>query len=103
MTWSAIFYGIGLGLTFDEFGMWVHLGGSYWQNASVDAVMLIAAGLGMLAYAPSPKTFRTEHWGWTALMTLVVCGFIVVVYLATTNEVKKAMPWLQKIETAGPQ
>src|SRR5438105_2303516 len=35
---SAIMYGIGLGLTFDEFGMWLHLGGPYWQRASFDAV-----------------------------------------------------------------
>src|SRR5581483_6952218 len=27
-------YGIGLALTFDEFGLWLHLGGSYWQRAS---------------------------------------------------------------------
>ena len=26
----AALYGVGLGLTFDEFGLWVHLGGSYW-------------------------------------------------------------------------
>ncbi len=27
----AVIYGIGLALTFDEFGMWLHLGGPYWQ------------------------------------------------------------------------
>lgn len=31
---AAVMYGIGLALTFDEFGMWLHLGGSYWQRAS---------------------------------------------------------------------
>src|SRR5207249_2986293 len=40
---TALVYGIAMGLTFDEFGMWLHLGGSYWQQASVDAVIVVAA------------------------------------------------------------
>ncbi|MDP2321072.1 MAG: hypothetical protein Q8O42_17235 [Acidobacteriota bacterium] len=43
---SALIYGVGLALTFDEFGMWVHLGGRYWQRASFDAIVVIAALLG---------------------------------------------------------
>src|ERR671937_3031295 len=27
---AAIFYGMGLALTFDEFGMWLHLDADYW-------------------------------------------------------------------------
>src|SRR5437899_429387 len=38
LSWAAIVYGVGLALTFDEFGMWLHLGGPYWQRASFDAV-----------------------------------------------------------------
>lgn len=34
----AALLGVGLALTFDEFGMWLNLGGSYWQRASWDAV-----------------------------------------------------------------
>jgi hypothetical protein len=30
-----------MALTFDEFGMWLHLGGSYWQRASFDAVIVL--------------------------------------------------------------
>ena len=29
---TALLYGVAMGLTFDEFGMWLHLGGSYWQR-----------------------------------------------------------------------
>src|SRR6202161_404010 len=50
--WLAIVaavYGIGLGLTFDEFGMRLHLGGLYWQRASYDAVVTIAAVLALIA------------------------------------------------------
>ena len=34
--WCAVAYGFSLALTFDEFGMWLHLGGGYWQRASFD-------------------------------------------------------------------
>lgn len=34
-------YGIGLGLTFDEFGMWLHLEDHYWIRTSYDAVIII--------------------------------------------------------------
>src|SRR5579859_2172727 len=44
---TALLYGVGMGLTFDEFGMWLHLGGSYWQRASVDAVVVIAGMIGL--------------------------------------------------------
>ena len=39
-------YGVGLALTFDEFGLWFHLGGSYWQRASFDAVVVIGGPAG---------------------------------------------------------
>ncbi|MGH8277698.1 MAG: hypothetical protein ACRETH_13485, partial [Steroidobacteraceae bacterium] len=42
---AAFAYGIALALTFDEFGMWLHLGGSYWQRGSVDATVVVAAVL----------------------------------------------------------
>jgi hypothetical protein len=51
--WTSLLYGIGLALTFDEFGMWLHLGGSYWQRASFDAVVVIGASLGLIVVAPS--------------------------------------------------
>jgi len=50
--WCAVAYGFGMALTFDEFGMWLHLGGGYWQRASFDAVIVILSLLGMLAFAP---------------------------------------------------
>ncbi len=50
---TALGYGIAMALTFDEFGMWLHLGGSYWQRASVDIVIVIAAVLGFVGFAQS--------------------------------------------------
>ena len=67
---AAWAYGIAIGLTFDEFGMWLHLGGSYWQRVSVDAVIVVAGVLGVIAFAPSLGRLEAHHrW---ALLALVV-------------------------------
>jgi hypothetical protein len=59
---AATVYGVGLALTFDEFGMWVHLGGSYWQRASFDAVVVVGALLALIVVAPEWRRFRPHHW-----------------------------------------
>jgi Kef-type K+ transport system membrane component KefB len=75
-------YGFALALTFDEFGMWLHLGGSYWQRASVDAVMVVAAIIGLIAYAPSMKRLESRHlWAFVTLLGALI-SFIVVVVIA---------------------
>lgn len=79
---TALLYGIALALTFDEFGMWLHLGGSYWQRASVDAVIIVAALIGLVAFAPSLKRLESRHfWGFLVLL-LAVVGFGVVLLVA---------------------
>lgn len=72
---SAIAYGIGLALTFDEFGMWVHLGGSYWQRASFDAVVVIAGLLGLAVVAPAARQFREHYRVIAAALAVVVVVF----------------------------
>jgi len=103
LTWATIAYSIGLGLTFDEFGMWVHLGGSYWQRGSFDAVVIIGAVLGLLAFAPSPSKFRSSHWIWTIVLTVFVLNFMTMIAISFTKYAKKIEPWLQNIEQNGPQ
>jgi len=39
----SILYGIGLGLSFDEFGMWLHLEDNYWMRTSYDAIIVLCA------------------------------------------------------------
>src|SRR5438445_9911525 len=74
----ALAYGFALALTFDEFGMWLHLGGSYWQRASVDAVIVIAALIGIIAYAPSLRRFESHHFWASMLLLVAVVAFAVV-------------------------
>src|ERR1041384_3181840 len=57
---AAVIYGVGLGLTFDEFGMWLHLNGDYWQRASFDAIVLLAAALGLAGFAPPMRPWRPK-------------------------------------------
>src|SRR5258706_3901101 len=58
---AAVIYGIGLGLTFDEFGMWLHLNGDYWQRASFDAIVVLAAALGLAGFAPPMRPWRPRR------------------------------------------
>jgi hypothetical protein len=72
---AAILYGIGLALTFDEFGLWLHLGGSYWQRASFDAIVVIAGVLGLVLVAPAVRQFRPHHWATAVTLAVVVTVF----------------------------
>lgn len=46
----AIFYGIGLGLTFDEFALWLHLQDDYSARASYEAIIVITVILINIVY-----------------------------------------------------
>lgn len=46
-------YGLGLGLTFDEFGMWFKLNDDYWVRASYDAIVIISLFFISVVYFPS--------------------------------------------------
>ena len=101
---SAVLYGMGLALTFDEFGMWLHLGGSYWQRASFDAIVVITALLGLFSVAPALR--RLHKWQWT--LTVVVAGATLLFTVALVKSVERFAghpfsKWLHQIETSGPQ
>jgi hypothetical protein len=72
---AAVAYGIGLALTFDEFGLWVHLGGSYWQRASFDAIVVLCGLLGLAAVGPSVARFRPHHWFTAAALAVTAVVF----------------------------
>ena len=46
----AIFFGIGLALAFDEFGMWLRLADDYWVRQSYDAMITISVFLINIVY-----------------------------------------------------
>ena len=98
----AAVYGIALALTFDEFGMWVHLGGSYWQRASFDAVIVVAAILGLIAEAPRIRRFRPQHWLTAGGMLVAVAVLGALLARSLQRAGQHFGPTLRQIERSAP-
>jgi len=96
----AYAYGVAMGLTFDEFGMWLHLGGSYWQRASVDAVIVVAAVFGLISFARSLKRFEAQHRWKFAVLIVSLIGFGAALYVAGVRLGDTMGPSLQTLESA---
>jgi len=99
----ALLYGFGMALTFDEFGMWVHLGGGYWQRASFDAVIVLLGVFGVIAYAPTMARMRSLHWAMGVLIVLVVTVFYALLFKSVQYVGHRIGPKLQQIEETGPK
>ena len=95
---AALVYGVAMALTFDEFGMWLHLGGSYWQRASVDAVIVVAALFGLVAYAPSWERLESRHFRASIVLLVAVIGFGVVLYTSSMRIGDLVGPQLRELE-----
>ncbi len=90
--WVAILYGIGLAMTFDEFGMWLHLGGSYWQRASFDAVTVVVGFLMLMAYGPSVKEIRGKHAVTIVILLVLAAGFFILLFQTVNKYGGKVKP-----------
>jgi hypothetical protein len=97
---AAFAYGIAMGLTFDEFGMWLHLGGSYWQRASIDATVVVAAMLAFIGYARSIRTFEARHVRVFIALAVAVALFALVLYQASVRIGHLEGPRLRELELA---
>ena len=100
--WCAVAYGFSLALTFDEFGMWLHLGGGYWQRASYDGVIVVASLFGMLAFFPPWAKMRTHHWITGIATIAVTILFYVLLFQSLDIADKNVSPRLQRLEQSGP-
>ena len=84
--------------------MWVRLDGStYWQRASLDAVGVLAAVLGLFSYAPNVKRFRPHHWWSAALLLLLVPLFFAMMIHSSRYAQKKLGPWFDQLEARQPK
>ena len=97
---TALAYGMAMALTFDEFGMWLHLGGSYWQRASIDAVIVVAALLGLCAYLKSIERFESRHRWAGAILLLAIAGFAWVLVTTGDRVGERYGPRLHELEEA---
>ena len=100
---TALLYGVAMGLTFDEFGMWLHLGGSYWQRASFDAVIVLLGVFGILAFLPGRQRLRAHHYIIGGSILVSVALFYSLLFKSLKHANDKLMPRLMEIEQKGPQ
>ena len=98
----ALIYGFSMALTFDEFGMWLHLGGSYWQRASFDAVIVLLGVFGTLAFLPRWKHVRTHHFIVGGCLLLAIAAFYLLLFKSLKHADEKLIPKLMQIEQSGP-
>jgi hypothetical protein len=99
----AVLYGIGLALTFDEFGMWLHLGGGYWQRASFDAITVVAGFLALMAFGPSVKEMRGEHAITIAFLLILATAFFSLLFQTVNKYGGRVHPRTQKLGQAQSQ
>jgi hypothetical protein len=99
----ALLYGFGMALTFDEFGMWLHLGGSYWQRASFDAIIVLLGVFGILAFLPRWQRIRADHYVIGAVLLASVVLFYLFLFKSLGHANDKLMPRLMEMEQKGPR
>ncbi len=79
----ALFFGIGVGLTIDEYALWVHLEDVYWAEegrSSVDATVIAAALMLLIVLGVSPVVIDSSST--EALVTSIVLTVIAFVCVA---------------------
>ena len=82
----AFLFGVGAGLTIDEFALWVYLEDVYWAEqgrVSIDATVIAAAAMGLILLGFTPFTFETGSVDQTigSLFTaLVVFGVVAICF-----------------------
>jgi hypothetical protein len=96
---AALAYGAAMALTFDEFGMWLHLGGSYWQRVSVDATVVVAGLLAFIGYARTIRRFESHHIRAFVALALTLLLFGVALYTAAERIGTLAGPRLRQLES----
>lgn len=79
----ALFFGVGAGLTIDEFALWVYLDDVYWAEegrSSIDATVIAAAGMMLVLLGFTPLTIETGSTG--ALLGTFLSAAVVFVLVA---------------------
>jgi hypothetical protein len=82
--WAEIcgfLFGVGAGLTIDEFALWVYLDDVYWAEegrSSIDATVIAAAMMGLVVLGVNPLDLGSGSEGWLAVIASGLLLFLVV-------------------------
>lgn len=82
----AFLFGIGAGLTIDEFALWIYLDDVYWSEqgrVSIDATVIAAAAMGLILLGFTPFTFETgslDQAIGSIVSALVVFGLVALCF-----------------------
>ena len=82
----ALFFGIGVGLTIDEFALWVHLEDVYWERegrSSIDATVIAGSMMLLIVLGVSPVAIdssSTEALVGSILGALLIFAFVAAAF-----------------------
>jgi hypothetical protein len=82
-------FGVGAGLTIDEFALWVYLDDVYWAEegrSSIDAVVIAAAGMMLVLLGFSPFTIESGSFGAVAGSILSAGGALLLVVVCIAKQ-----------------
>lgn len=88
----AFLFGVGAGLTIDEFALWVYLEDVYWAEegrSSIDATVIAAAGMMLILLGFSPFSFETGSIGET--LASIATALLVFAMVATCFAKKRVL------------
>ena len=82
----AFFFGVGAGLTIDEFALWVYLEDVYWAEegrSSIDATVIAASLIALIVLGANPFDFGSEGDGIaiSIVTTLLLIAFVAICFL----------------------
>jgi hypothetical protein len=76
----ALLFGIGVGLTIDEFALWVHLEDVYWERegrSSIDATVIAAAAMLLIVLGANPLAIESGSPG-VVIGSVLASAFVFV-------------------------
>lgn len=85
----ALVFGIGIGLTLDEFALWLYLDDVYWQKegrSSIDATVLIVCAMGLALIGIRPFDFTTESVGAVIGSALILALHFAMVLICVAKQ-----------------
>ena len=83
----ALLFGVGVGLTIDEFALWVHLEDVYWERegrSSIDATVIAASLMLLIVLGVSPVTIESGSASaviGSVLGALIAFAFVAICFL----------------------